>query len=532
MSLADELLNDLISSDEEDVKEELRDISEEPFDEEADAANAMVLDDDEDSKDGIKRRIPQSHGTEDDLSMIIIKEIGDVKKLARLITSETMDSVLRRIDEYGTTPVAANALRIGNVEDDPEYRLVVEANALSAELDQEIILVNKFIRDHYRPKFPELETLIMNPLDYAKTVKVLGNEMIITKMDLTQVLPPASIMVVKTATTTTRGHPLDQKEITLVLKACDMALDLDAAKRKILDYVQSRMSIFAPNLSAFIGTQTASKLIGATGGLNGLAKTPSCNLATLGAKRALHTGFALTHAEGAQGWLYQSELIQRIAHDYRRQAQRKVSAKIVLLARIDVQRESPDGSAGTKMRQDIDKALRKLQIPPEHRGPRALPAPLEPISKKRGGKRVRRMKDQNAMTEMRKLQNRMKFGEAEEEVGFGDETEGLGMLTQSGSFRALKVDNRTKARVGKKMQARLGQISGIKTNMSGKETSGLQSSLSFTPYQGIELVNPSLNDAARKEVVKAANERWFGGGTFSQIKKPGGMMLPPPLPKK
>ena len=89
------------------------------------------------------------------------------------------------------------------------------------------------------------------------------------------------------------------------------------------------------------------------------------------------------------------------------------------------------------MRQDIDKALQKLQAPPEHRGPRALPAPLEPISKKRGGKRVRKAKEQNAVTEMRKLQNRMKFGEQEEEVGFGDETEGLGMLSQSGSFRAL-----------------------------------------------------------------------------------------------
>jgi hypothetical protein len=88
----------------------------------------------------------------------------------------------------------------------------------------------------------------------------------------------------------------------------------------------------------------------------------------------------------------------------------------------------------------------------------------------------------------------MKFEEAEEEVGFGDESEG-GMLTQSGSIRAFTVDNRTKAKVGKKMQARLGQISGLRTSL-GKETpSGLQSSLSFTPLQGIELVNPSLNDA-------------------------------------
>lgn len=41
------------------------------------------------------------------------------------------------------------------------------------------------------------------------------------------------------------------------------------------------------------------------------------------------------------------------------------------------------------------------------------------------------------MTELRKLQNRMKFGEAEEETGAYDETMGLGMIgSSSGKIRA------------------------------------------------------------------------------------------------
>jgi U4/U6 small nuclear ribonucleoprotein PRP31 len=168
--------------------------------------------------------------------------------------------------------------------------------------------------------------------------------------------------------------------------------------------------------------------------------------------------------------------------------------------------------------------------PPESRGPRALPAPLEPISKKRGGKRVRRAKEQNAMTEMRKLQNRLKFGEAEEEIGYGDETEGLGMLTQSGKFGSLTVDKRTKAKLGKKMQARLAQFGGIKTSLGKDTPSGLQSSLAFTPLQGIELVNPSLNDAARESLAKRNNDKWFQGGTFTQIRREPAKMLPPPPP--
>jgi len=514
MSLADELLEDLQFLDDEDVKPDLPSITEEFSDEESMALDTAIKEEDD----------------ELDLSKIIIKELSDVKKLARLVSSESLSDVLQRIDSYPAAPTLNPS--VTNVEQDPEYRLVVEANALNAELDQEILLVNKFIREHYRTKFPELETLIRNPLDYAKTVNLIGNNMNIVKIDFTSILPSASIMVVKTAATTTRGQPLPEKELALVLKACEMALTLESAKRKIFDYVQSRMSLFAPNLSAFIGTQTAARLIGAKGGLEGLARTPSSNLASLGAKRALGTGFAVTYAEGAQGFLYQSELVRNTAPDYRKQAQRIAAGKIVLLARIDEQRSSPDGSEGRKALAEVELRLRKLQTPPEHRGPRALPAPLEPPSKKRGGKRVRRMKERNALTEMRKLQNRVKFGEAEAEVDFGDESEGLGMLTQSGSVRAFTVDKRTKAKIGKKTQARLAQISGIKTSIGGKETSGLQSSLTFTPVQGIELVNPSLNQAARQALLAQEKDKWFQGGTFTQIQKAPSKMLPPPLPVK
>lgn len=49
------------------------------------------------------------------------------------------------------------------------------------------------------------------------------------------------------------------------------------------------------------------------------------------------------------------------------------------------------------------------------------------------------------MTELRKLQNRMKFGEAEEETGAYDETKGLGMIgTSSGKVRAGAGEDRSK----------------------------------------------------------------------------------------
>lgn len=51
--------------------------------------------------------------------------------------------------------------------------------------------------------------------------------------------------------------------------------------------------------------------------------------------------------------------------------------------------------------------------------------------------RARKAKEAYAQTELRKMQNRMVFGEAEEEVGAFDETKGMGMIgAASGRVRA------------------------------------------------------------------------------------------------
>ena len=56
--------------------------------------------------------------------------------------------------------------------------------------------------------------------------------------------------------------PLEQAELAHVLEACDMAVTLNDAKNTIFMYVESRMLLFAPNLSHICGSNTAAKLMG------------------------------------------------------------------------------------------------------------------------------------------------------------------------------------------------------------------------------------------------------------------------------
>ena len=53
---------------------------------------------------------------------------------------------------------------------------IVEANNLAAEIDDEIGIVHKFAKDKYSKRFPELDTLVVQPLDYLLTAKELMNK--------------------------------------------------------------------------------------------------------------------------------------------------------------------------------------------------------------------------------------------------------------------------------------------------------------------------------------------------------------------
>lgn len=95
----------------------------------------------------------------------------------------------------------------------------------------------------------------------------------------------------------------------------------------------------------------------------------------------------------------------------RRKAARLVAAKAVLAARVDACHESVHGEFGLKFKEDIEKKLDKLQEPPPVKFIKPLPKPIEGSKKKRGGKRVRKMKERYALTEFRKQANRMNFGD-------------------------------------------------------------------------------------------------------------------------
>ncbi|WFD33347.1 U4/U6-U5 snRNP complex subunit prp31 [Malassezia cuniculi] len=528
-SLADELLAELEPEGAAPLQEgavESEEMVQEPINVGGDDAQAEeALEMDQDALDAVD---------------VDAEHVASARTLSRILGNPASDELLASIKHYMALPLPPVA---GALESSPEYALIVRANNTAVEVDNELLVVHKFIRERFAPRFPELETLVHSPWDFVKVVEALGNDTDLTKGLLDGIIPHGTVVVISMTASTTAGRPLAHDEWERVADACKMVHELDAVRRSVLEYVESRMTLLAPNMSALVGTRVATKLLGAAGGLTALAKIPACNLHLLGAARKHSGGLSTIHGASTRysGFLAQARLVADTPEDYRTQALRMIAGKATLAARMDASggASARSGDYGRALYAEVEKKIEKLLEPPPAKLIKALPVPTEGGRKqRRGGRRARKFRELYGQTELGKMANRVEFGKAEEEASAFDETMGLGMVNTkaSGRIRAVTADAKSKARMSKANKERLATLNRPLSlpSVPSSSTSGIQSSLSFTPVQGIELVDPS-----RQRKVAEANAKWFSEGQFSLVpgvgsgsKIPGlgGGMPPPPPP--
>jgi U4/U6 small nuclear ribonucleoprotein PRP31 len=270
---------------------------------------------------------------------------------------------------------------------------------------------------------------------------MIGNETDMSQIDLKSILPSATVMVINVTATTTTGRQLSPEELNEVSQGCNLILEMDSARNLMLDYVASRMSLVAPNLTVLLGSPAA-KLMSLAGGLTALSKIPSCNILVMGTQKRAMIGLSRVSTNKHEGVIFECDLIQKSPKHIHRKAGRLVAAKCALAARVDLSREYLDGRMGLTFREDVQKKINLLVEPPPAKQTKALPLPIE-FKKRRGGKRARREKERLAGSELQKASNRMAFGEAEEEIiGTTGESIGLGLIGGSSGKLRLKSKDR------------------------------------------------------------------------------------------
>jgi len=206
------------------------------------------------------------------------------------------------------------------------------------------MLVHKTARDAFLKRFAELESIIMNPVDYAKAVLAIGNSEHIEALDQRlSWLPNTAVMSVTVALSASSNASLNKHEYEVVERACHEIIFLEDCRLKLLDFLERMMHIIAPNTAAIVGASVCAKLISSAGGIVELSRTPACNIQVLGSqKKALH-GFSTASASLHRGHIGEVEMVTKAPQSDQIKIVRMLSTKTALAARVDACKTHPSG---------------------------------------------------------------------------------------------------------------------------------------------------------------------------------------------
>lgn len=418
------------------------------------------------------------------------KEVEELKDLnientTRLLRDDRLLNHMKQVEKLMT--------KTTEISRDEEYPLIVASNEFSFQIDNDVVRLNRLLRDLYSTRFPELEQLVPNAMEFAKVVNLIGNQTEISKVSFEGIIPPHTIMVIKITATNSAGTLLNASQLEKVNSACSATFTLEEYKRKLYEYVASRMTSIAPNICVLIGADLAARILALAGGLIPLSRMPAGNIQLLGQSKK--SGAEFTRQNHA-GLIYSCEIVRKTPTEFRNKAGRYVASKLALLARVDAYHEIADSSLGESYRNEILKKLDKIQEPPPLKAMKALPVPQETRKKRRGGQRHRKLKERFEVTDLAKLKNRVKFGEAQQE----DETMGV-------EYGLLGNNDNGKIRVQAKDTQKLSKFAALKQSRKTKKSvvNGMATSLILTASTGVELVDPN----AIKEKMKDGTATYF-----------------------
>lgn len=445
MNLEDELMNDF-ESDEDGSNSDKEEVNT--------SVTPTSIDDSKDSFSELDNLLNNPLSMFTKINQLDMDNMNDpIKHLKVFKLAGPLRQRLKKFDSEESDYL--NLTSYSDYEND-EFKLLLDINKVIQVIDIEKSFLFKFIKYKYLPVFPELETIINSPNDFIKVLKLIQQDLINIKemeTDFKQFLPNEKILllIMSGLANVTKQKKLSDAEFSTVLACCDQYDNLVSLLDELSTFIQLKLIKFTPNLSNLLGPITTAQLLIHTGSLTQLSQIPSCNVPSLGVKE-LSSSNKKINSNVQMGYLFHNDLIKFLPPSIVKQALRILSAKVILAARIDLSKTCPEGDIGIKYKAQVQEKLNKLLIPPDSTGIKPLPVPTDYKSKKRGGKKIRKMKEKFQQSNMAKAQNKLKFGEIEESYvdSFGNEV-GLGMVKQDN----VKVNNNTKATMSKSMKSRL-----------------------------------------------------------------------------
>lgn len=281
-------------------------------------------------------------------------------------------------------------------------------NVVSELLGQvEVVMEQKKIslREEFSLRFPEFNSYILDSVLYAQLVIAFlpfiaekTNEKC-TLFPFGTIFSPTMSLILPTILAKEPPFTSERCSSERCSTLSEDILFLKEDKDVLFSLIKGMMKEVAPNLSALVGEDVGARLLGAcSNSLKRFSFNTGNDVIGLGRNNACGAGIMST-----------SDIVTRTPEQWKMQATRLMACKAVLAARMDLQSSRAEGSGyGAGLREDVIRKLEKMQEPAKLNLQKPIPPPQVQSSKKRGGRRQRKLKEMKGSAGRRKA-NRIDF---------------------------------------------------------------------------------------------------------------------------
>jgi len=244
---------------------------------------------------------------------------------------------------------------------------IIQSIAAVDELDRNVNIMCARVREWFGLHFPELDSLVEDPLSYCRLVVELGSRSNFTEDRLKQItgLSSEKGSRIAAAAERSRGGELAEEDLEPLKELAEGALALAKLRDRIMRHVEKNMKRVAPNVTAIAGAAIGARLIARAGGMERLARLPSSTIQVLGAEKALFRALKSGGRPPKHGIIFQHNLIHSAQPWQRGKVARALASKIALAARVDFFRGEIDEELAKQTQVKVEEIKKKYPKPKE-----------------------------------------------------------------------------------------------------------------------------------------------------------------------
>lgn len=232
---------------------------------------------------------------------------------------------------YSRAKVKFNVNRVDN--------MIIQSIALLDQLDKDINTFSMRIREWYSYHFPELAKLVTENYKYAKVAQYIKDRKSLSAESiegLSEILmDSATAEAIVNASKMSMGMDISPIDLINIEMFATRVVKLSEYRKRLSEYLHTKMGSVAPNLQVLLGDQVGARLISHAGSLTNLAKYPASTVQILGAEKALFRALKARTNTPKYGLLYNSTFIGRAGLKNKGRISRFLANKCSIASRID-----------------------------------------------------------------------------------------------------------------------------------------------------------------------------------------------------